>query len=88
MPKYTHPDPMADEHVLVEEDYKSGTLERTTVHISGGDIAVYPVELDVPHVRLHVPWISSNLTPEEAYWLGDTLMEHARSLGFDAEKED
>jgi hypothetical protein len=79
---------MAETDALVQEDYGKGFLERSQVNTASVSITIEPVHGEVVRLTLSESRKRLAISPEEAYWLGDTLMEHAKALGFDASLED
>lgn len=77
---------MAEVHV---EDYKQGRLLKSETITDEGSFIVAPAG-DTGKVRLRVPVRRGShlLDPEEAYWLGDALTNHAKEHGFDPSVED
>jgi hypothetical protein len=75
------------------EDFKKGRLQRSRTVTGLGDIVVEPVHPERQYIRVNLPSAARKelhltLLPEEAYWLGDALVNHAKECGFDPSVED
>lgn len=59
-------------------------LQRSEVVLGGyGRAIITPVHPGRKEIVVTVPWERMRITPEEAYALGDSLIEHAKECGYD-----